>query len=153
MIDLTGSWQGHYEQNGGRHGISMVVAQRGSSFVGRMRDAHTLIAGTEKLDASVPGFFGKATTVEVVHSLPEESDIEGSVEGSAVEVVKRYRGKATSMWVAGGSSLHNESADHRVIYRGLLDESGSLLRGEWRIVSNDSGHPDLVDSFELRRAP
>ena len=57
------------------------------------------------------------------------------------------------MWVAGGSSLHNESADHRVIYRGLLDESGSLLRGEWRIVSNDSGHPDLVDSFELRRAP
>ena len=154
MIDLTGRWQGHYEQNRGRHGISMVVAQRGSSFVGRMRDADTLIAKHKKLDSPGPGPSGRTTDVEVVHSLPEESHIEGNIEGAAVQFVKRYLGKATSsLWGAGSSSVHQEKSDHRVFYHGDLLEGGNLLRGEWRIPSDSEDEPDLVDRFELRRVP
>ena len=50
-IDLTGTWTGHYQQNGGRHGITMQIVQRGQSFVGRMRDDDTILSGRETLHA------------------------------------------------------------------------------------------------------
>lgn len=41
--DFSGRWRGFYEQGGSRHGISMIVAQRGQSVMGRMRDDDTLL--------------------------------------------------------------------------------------------------------------
>jgi hypothetical protein len=78
-FDLSGAWSGWYEQNGGRHGISMQVAQRGGSFVGRMRDADTVLASRGEVRAEVGDGDGdeRRTTVigeaEMLSTLPENS--------------------------------------------------------------------------------
>lgn len=154
-FDLTGSWEGHYVQNGRQHGISMRVVQRGHSFVGAMRDADTLLVGQERLHAaSVED--GKDTEVlgdaEVLSSLPEHSSIEGEVEGRLVTFTKRYQGKSsTSVWVEGKANLTFETPGHAVHYRGVLSKDGGVLTGMWRIPPPNGDGELLRDQFELRR--
>lgn len=156
-LDLTGTWEGHYVQNGRQHGLSMRVVQRGASFVGAMRDADTLLVSQERLHAASVDD-GKDTEVvgeaEVLSSLPEHSSVEGEVEGRLVTFTKRYQGKSsTSIWVAGKANLTFETPGHVVHYRGVLSPDGSLLSGMWRIPPQHSDGELLRDHFELRRSP
>jgi hypothetical protein len=154
-IDLSGDWEGHYEQNGGRHGISMHVAQRGNSFVGAMRDADTVLASREVLHAqpvegegAQPQVVGEA---EVLSTLPERSIVEGELVGRVVSFVKSYQGKSTtSVWVADRANMTFEFAGHRVHYHGTLDVGGDELAGHWSLPSQQGG-PPLRDRFVLRR--
>jgi hypothetical protein len=152
-FDLTGDWTGHYEQNRGRHGISMRIVQRGQSFVGAMRDADTMLSSRERLHAV--GDDGKRpdeiNEVEVLSTLPEHSTIEGEVEGRVVTFVKSYRGTSTtSVWGAGGAKADFEAPGHQVNYRGTLDARGDEFAGHWTIEGADDG-PKLRDRFLLRR--
>lgn len=145
-FDLSGSWRGHYEHGGGRHGIEMKVAQHGASFAGEMRDEDTLIAGTCDVsdDASEPAF-------EMMTSLPDRSVVEGEIAGDRVTFVKRYLGaQRTSGW-NDGEEFHLEVEGHRVLYAGRLDAQGEKIRGQWRIPSPFPGERDEVGAFELHR--
>ena len=146
-IDLTGTWEGHYRQGGGSHGIQMQVVQRGQSFVGRMRDASTVLAGQEELP--LPG--NERTAAQVLSTLPADSTVEGEVEGRVVTFVKSYRGKATTnVWVPDRGSMTFEFPAHQVHYLGTLDAAGTALSGSWRI-GGQNGVPRQRDRFELRR--
>jgi hypothetical protein len=146
-IDLTGTWSGHYCQNSGRHGIRMQVIQRGQSFVGRMQDASTVLAGREQ----IPVDGGQPTMAEVMSTLPADSTVEGEVEGRVVTFLKSYRGKATTdLWVPDRGSMTFEFPGHQVHYLGTLDATGTVLSGSWHILGPDGVAPQR-DRFELRR--
>lgn len=151
-FDLSGEWQGHYEQNRRQHGISMRVVQRGQSFVGAMRDADTLLASSEPLQPPTGG--GAVQPIahaEVLSSLPEHSTVEGEVEGRLVSFVKSYRGtSSTSFWVPGRAKLKIEAPGHQVHYRGTLDASGAEFAGYWTIPAG-RGSRTLRGRFLLRR--
>lgn len=154
-LDLSGDWAGHYEQGGGRHGISMRIVQRGECFVGAMRDVDTLMASREVLHALAadgapqPEVIGEA---EVLSTLPEHSTVEGEVAGRVVTFVKSYRGKSsTSVWVPGKAKMQFEAPGQQVQYRGTLTADGQQLAGHWTIAAS-SGGPELRDRFLLKRA-
>lgn len=156
-FDLTGTWEGHYAQNGRQHGISMRVVQRGASFVGAMRDVDTLLVSQQQLHAA-SAEDGKASELlgaaEVLSSLPEHSFVEGEVEGRLVTFTKRYQGKSsTSIWVRGKANLTFETPGHVVHYRGVLSPDGRLLSGMWRIPPQHRDDGRMRDQFLLRRTP
>jgi hypothetical protein len=157
-IDVGGSWVGHYEQHGGRHGISMHVVQRGESFVGRMRDVDTMLAGRAQMHAQ-SGDGDERTSVlvgeaEVLSTLPEHSIVEGEVAGRVVTFVKRYQGNTTTnVWLAdapGKQAMTFDAPGHDVHYLGTLDAAGTELAGHWSIPGRH-GLPALRDRFVLRR--
>lgn len=153
-IDLTGTWEGHYLQNGRRHGISMQVVQRGQSFVGRMRDADTMLASQEQLrtPSRANPKVEVITAAEVISTLPEFSIVEGEVAGRVASFVKSYQGKSTtSVWVGDTATRTFEFPGHQVHYVGTLDAGGNLLHGHWSIAPRN-GEKSLRDHFELRRA-
>lgn len=147
-FDLTGDWEGHYLQRGGKHGIAMRVVQRGQSFAGGMRDVDTLLASHETMRLLDPAHpeRERVTTLEVLMSLPEHSTVEGEVEGRVVIFVKSYRGTSTAdVRLADGTSRQIRTPGHQVRYAGTLDASGNVLSGHWSIP------PGQRDHFELRR--
>lgn len=150
--DLTGDWSGYYEQEGGRHRLSMQVVQQGASFVGRMRDHTTMFHGAEEVvEVDEQGRTVVLGELESVASLPEQSVVEGEVEGHAVRFTKRYQGThRLSFWIQGRAEEHIEVADHRVDYGGEVDDDGTTLRGEWSIPGRDGSEP-VRGAFELRR--
>jgi hypothetical protein len=146
-FDLSGSWQGHYLQSGGRHGISMRVVQRGQSFVGHMHDASTILAGRTRMQTENSG----TTEVELLSTLPADSTVEGEVDGRRVTFMKSYRGKATtSVFVPDRGPMQFEFPGHQVHYIGILDDSGHVLHGHWSIPGPEGTKPQR-DHFELRR--
>jgi hypothetical protein len=156
-IDLTGTWTGHYQQNGGRHGITMQIVQRGQSFVGRMRDDDTILSGRETLHAQPskgkPGQGDVLAEAEVLSTLPEHSTVEGEVEGRIVTFTKCYQGKSTtSVWVPDKAAMTFEIPGHRVAYLGTLDLAGNEIHGHWKIAGASPEERALRDRFELRRA-
>lgn len=153
-FDISGRWAGYYEQEGGRHGISMEVAQRGGGFVGRMRDEDTLLSGRADVPAiDEDGAETGTVALETMGVLPEFSTVEGDVEGGRVTFEKRYEGThSVTAWIDDGEEAQFEISGHVVRYDGALDGDGARLLGEWRIRCGDEdGDGDAVGTFELRR--
>jgi hypothetical protein len=152
---MTGTWRGHYVQNGARHGIEMQVVQRGQSFVGAMRDLDTLTTQAFRL-VQPAGESGDAVDLGEAESwstLPERSTIEGEVDGELVRFTKHYQGTArSSLWIPGKFEHHEERPGHRVLYEGTLTADGTTLGGHWHIPAPEPDAPDLRDRFELSRA-
>jgi hypothetical protein len=155
-LELTGTWSGHYEQNGRGHGISMRVVQRGQSFVGEMRDADTVLASRETLPARPMGPGGGLEVVgeaDVLSTLPEVSIVEGEVTGRVVVFAKQYQGKSTvSILMRNRKAMTFEAPGHRVLYRGILAASGVEISGTWSIAAGETG-PSQRGRFVLRRSP
>lgn len=154
--DLSGDWEGHYVQDGRRHGIAMRVAQRGQSFVGSMRDADTLLAGTQTLDAEVFGTDSMAQRllgeVEILAQLPEHSVVEGEVHGRVAQFTKTYQGPThTSVRFADKGEVVLEVTGHAVRYLGTVSIDGGEIAGHWTIEAQERG-ARLRDRFLLRRA-
>ena len=153
--DLSGDWEGHYVQDGRTHGITMRVAQRDQSFVGEMRDADTLLAGSQKLDRAAMGgdtmaerLFGE---IEILAELPERSIVEGEVQGRVVTFTKTYQGPThTSVRLAGKTEIVLQVTGHAVRYLGTVATDGRELAGHWSIEPKD-GSPRLRDRYLLRR--
>jgi len=152
-FDITGSWRGHYEHDGGRHGIGMRVAQRGESFVGRMSDDDTVLSSSQQVACIVEADGStELAQVETMGVLPEFSIVEGTVDGDRVVFDKRYQGKHTiTVWVPDRGEMHHEIPEHTVRYEGRLDDGGQRLLGEWRIPSLIEGGKDATGAFELVR--
>ncbi|MBM4062735.1 MAG: hypothetical protein FJ265_16820 [Planctomycetes bacterium] len=152
-FDLTGTWTGHYEQHGGRHGITMTVVHKGSALMGQMRDADTVSLGSARV-LHTEGEGGQVLVLgdaETMWTLPERSVIEGSVDGNRVVFEKRYLGEhVLSVWFRGRTERET-LPDHRVWYEGEVVEQGNVLRGQWRIPARIEGGPEARGGFELRR--
>ena len=74
--EISGRWRGFYEQDGRRHGISMEVAQRGSGFVGQMRDEDTVLSsGTEVPAVDGAGDAGSAVAVEQMSGVERKANV------------------------------------------------------------------------------
>jgi hypothetical protein len=160
-FDLSGTWAGHYEQNGERHRIVMRVAQRGDTIAGEMRDGDPFVAGHYVRLADDAAASGRVVAhAEIFSALPERSSIHGSIAGDRVRLTKTYLGDVrTSAWVvdaaaaelgAPGYHYGDVQPGHAVLYRGRLAASGDTWRGFWRIRVGDA-EEDLLDRFELRR--
>lgn len=153
--DLSGDWEGHYVQDGRRHGIAMHVVQRGQSFVGSMQDADTLLAGAQKID---PEVFGKDSMaarlvgeVEILAELPARSIIEGEVQGRVAQFTKTNQGAThTSVRLAGKGEIVFEVTGHAVRYLGTVTVAGDEIAGHWTIEAQERG-ARLRDRFLLRR--
>ena len=135
----------------------MRLAQRGQSFVGSMRDADTLLAGTQTLDREVFGDDTMAARllgeVEILAELPERSVVEGEVHGRVVNFMKTYQGPThTSVRLAGKGEMVFEMTGHAVRYLGTLSTDGAEITGHWTIEPKD-GARLMRDRFTLRRAP
>lgn len=148
--DLSGEWRGHYHQDGGRHGISMRVVQTGAAFRGVMRDEDTLLMGTvgpedaERLRELLSS--SAEAPPETVTSLPEESTVEGRIDGDSFHFIKRYRGvQRTSLWLEDGE-IQIELDGHCVHYRGRIEQDGHLLRGRWTLALDDAEGDDNGDA-------
>jgi len=145
VTNLSGTWRGHYEQDG-PHGIELHIEHRGEVFVGWMRDLDPLTMGTcprkvfdEHGDEVVDGEF------DIVSSFPETSLVEGVVEGDDVRFLKQYQGtQHFEVWHRGHAVQRVEADNVRVVYEGILDATGDVLTGRWRIQQ-------AGDAFELRR--
>ena len=163
--DLTGTWRGHYEQNGQRRGISMRVLQRGALLIGAMHDDETMWVTKEELQPVDHDEVGIGpVAVDLLTVLPAESTIEGEVDGARVTFEKRYRGKHTFTVFFDHSALHPgaegqasanaEIESHRVVYDGQIDATGEVLRGTWRIpvatVAFEDGDVDPDDAVQSR---
>ena len=157
--EISGRWRGFYEQDGRRHGISMEVAQRGSGFVGQMRDEDTVLSGRAEVPTvDEDGAQTGTIDLETMGVLPEFSVVEGDVDGVRVTFDKRYEGthKVTA-WLEEGEEAQFEIESHLVRYEGLLDEGGARLRGTWRIRCGEDGGDDgdgdgdASGAFELLR--
>ncbi len=156
--EISGRWRGFYEQDGRRHGISMEVAQRGSGFVGQMRDEDTVLSsGAEVPAVDGAGDVGSAVTVEQMSVLPEFSVVEGDVDGARVAFDKRYQGThSITAWVDEEAEARFDIFDHRVRYEGQLDADGRGIRGTWHIAgqaagADHAGTPDASGAFVLFR--
>jgi hypothetical protein len=150
--DLSGTWQGHYWQGGGRHAISMQIVQRGQSFVGRMVDSDTVLASRETLRTQPAGKGDVLAEVEVMSTLPEQSTIEGEIEGRLVQFTKHYQGKSSaSVWVADSKTRTYEFPGHRVLYDGALSGDGEEIVGHWQIAAQTPEGAAQRDRFLLRR--
>lgn len=161
-LDLTGDWTGHYEQAGSRHGIAMSIVQRGDAIAGKMVDSDTLFLG--QWSAQEIGSIVEAARRDGVDlgaedisdhsyafSLPEDSTIDGVVDGDTVQWTKTYRGaQSMDLWI-GDATLHTEIPDHAVQYRGSVDAGARTIRGTWEIRMSGDGE-DAVEQggFELR---
>ncbi|MEZ6037170.1 MAG: hypothetical protein R3F29_06795 [Planctomycetota bacterium] len=160
QVDFGGNWRGFYEQGGRRHGISMVVAQRGQSVVGRMRDDDTLLTTAHPQQVIVEAPDGehdeappqreRLAQLETIAALPEYSSIEGDADGDRLVFEKRYLGPhQVTSWIDGHAEAHYTLHDHRVRYEGCLDPRGELLVGRWLLGPSDA--PQMSGTFELRR--
>lgn len=162
--DFGGSWRGFYEQGGSRHGISMIVAQRGQSVVGRMRDDDTLLTTARPQQVIVeahdrehdgehdeaPPQLERLAQLETIAVLPEFSSIEGDADGDLLVFEKRYLGPhEVTSWIDGHAEAHYTLHDHRVRYEGTLDATGEQLSGRWLLGSPEA--PQMTGRFELRR--
>jgi len=154
--DLGGDWEGHYMQDGRKHGVTLRLSQRGQSFVGSMRDADTLLVGTQKLDREIFGMDTVAarllSEVEILAELPEHSVVEGEVNDRVVNFTQTHQGPThTSVRLAGKGELVFEMTGHAVRYLGTLSTDGAEIAGHWMVEPKD-GRRALRDRFTLRRA-
>ncbi|MEQ1633815.1 MAG: hypothetical protein ABL997_15650 [Planctomycetota bacterium] len=151
-FDLSGAWKGHYLQNGRAHAITMRVVHKGQSLMGSMHDEETMWISHDELATDRPGEDAPPPRpIDVLTVLPPESTIEGDVDGRSVSFCKRYRGTHSFTLLIGDDSVSAELEGHRVWYRGELDQSGSVLRGEWSIPPfpiEDDGDSDQESDDE-----
>ncbi|MBK8975275.1 MAG: hypothetical protein IPM29_05075 [Planctomycetes bacterium] len=151
-IDLSGEWQGHYEQEGGRHAIRMSVTQLGGRLHGAMSDEDTLFFGeTPDEDGDDEQDPAGAEPIQYASSLPSTSRIDGSVEGAEVRFVKTYEGEhAVDFW-NGERQVRVVFEGHAVVYAGRVAADGRRIEGRWHI--GDERDPDHdTGSFVLERA-
>ena len=148
-MDLTGTWQGFYEQGGTRHPIEMRVRHRGRVLHGTMRDTDTLLmsslegAEAEQLRGMLD--YEGEESPQMITSLPATSTVAGEVAGEAITFVKRYDGAQQSeVWV---EDMHVtiEVRDHVVLFGGQLEEDAQVMRGEWWVEQLPPEHPHSED--------
>ena len=169
--NLTGLWAGEYSQHSRTSPISAELEQSGEDLSGTMRDGVTdrdqslfevaaeagLAPGEdERISAELRALFPDAPTAPIRHvsHLPEESRLEGRVDGSVVYFLKTYQGSHSSGFQVGDTLVGVEVPNHSVHYRGKLSPDGQELEGKWWIDANpEFSTPRIQGSFSLRRLP
>jgi hypothetical protein len=151
-FDVTGRWVGFYRhrwEEMGTFPITADVRQVGEALSGEMYDqvpgrSQSLDNILEivrddlspsrrrRVEATIRRF--GAGAVVVSSTLPETSDLVGTVRGDQVTFTKTYRGPCQSQVTVGERVLRTLWRDrHRVHYFGRLDREKGCVAGEWII--------------------
>jgi len=176
QVELTGRWVGFYRYRSEQLGVFPIVAeirQTGDTITGEMHDQITDVSNF--LDRFVEAFqhdmvqwrrrslermieqFGKEAVV-VTARLPDTSDLDGRISGTAVEFTKTYRGSNDVNWTVKGKEVAAiQRRRHQVDYSCQLDRETMCMSGEWTIrLRGLLGwflSPESRGSFELYRKP
>lgn len=173
-FDVTGRWVGFYRhrwEEMGTFPITANVRQEGEALLGEMYDqipdrSQPLDRILEivrddlsplkrwNVEATIRRFGTGAVVVS--STLPETSDLVGTVRGDQVAFTKTYRGTCQSQVTVGGRVLRTLWRDrHRVHYAGRLDREKGCLAGEWIIrrrgLLGRFLPPESRGTFELYR--
>jgi hypothetical protein len=167
--DLTGVWDGHYWQHDKPSAIVAEFSQSADTVAGRMRDLRTdgeysvfevaaqagLQPGAdEQIVEALRRMVPDAATgpIRYVTHLPEESTLEGRVNGDRVYFLKRYRGYSFSGYKVGDRLVGSENAAHVVHYEGQVAFDGETIEGTWSIEADPRlGTGRTTGRFRLRR--
>ncbi len=168
MESLTGEWHGHYEQHGAKARIVATLTQEGTRLSGSMADLDPenetplydylaesgLPPGADEeiaaqLRALMPGAPRGPITSRSI--LPEDSRLEGSVNGRFVSFTKTYQGNCTYSFEVGGESVSQSTEGHAVDYSGQLAPDGNSIAGRWLVSAPDAPPQMLEGDFELHR--
>lgn len=166
---LTGRWTGYYEQRNERRGIEAELFEQGDCLQGIMRDAQTEFETSVYEMAAECGLPPGADEVIVqalrhqfpesvrqpiraLMTLPDESQLQGKIQGRTVLFRKTYQGEAFSGYRVGEARVGVRVTGHAVEYRGALTEDDNQVEGIWWIEANPQrGVKRTEGAFVLRR--
>ena len=147
---MGGAWKGHYvdpfsvRQNAGHaYEVVATLVQVKDRLDGTMTDLEPTyevpykryINGMpEKEWAKAELYARRFTNVTVRLSLPDRARISGRIVGEKVEMVKKYDGPQTVVWLSEGKEIGKDSVpNHEVLYRGSFDKNGDVVDGKWSV--------------------
>jgi hypothetical protein len=150
-FDLTGTWQGHYEQCDRSCPIRARLVQKGTQITGSMEDLEIEFDGSifelafyaglppgsdEQIDARLRNMFPDAGSAPIRYKsrLSSNSIVEGTVAGDMVRFVKMYQGEHYGGFVVGTREVGCSRPGHSVDYRGQVKDQGLHIEGRWTIV-------------------
>jgi hypothetical protein len=168
-FELTGQWEGNYGNHGRECPIRASLVQVGSRISGTMVDVQTertcsLFEATsewglppgadERLDEQirqyVPG--SGAAPIQAKWILPEQSRLDGTIDGSFVRFTKVYQGDHFVGYQIGDKEIGHVIEHHSVNYSGRLSSDGRTIEGRWTILHLETGMRLVDGPFVLRRA-
>jgi len=168
-IDLTGQWEGHYQQHDVKYPIRATLEQHGDRLTGTMQDGVTeftrsvfdaaLLAGLppgadeqieEQLRRLHPDI-GNAP-IRSKSRLPSESALEGTSHEDSVYLVKTYQGECFGGFEVKGKEVGWTKEQHAVEYRGRIEGGGVRIIGFWTIPRSGSAGGVQQGEFLLKRA-
>jgi len=167
-IDLSGHWSGFYTQHDHRRPISAELSQDGDRLIGTMNDDCTVIersvselameeglppGADEKIVEQIRSMVPEVPSgpIRAETQLPPRSHLEGEVDGRAVRFLKTYQGPSFTGYRVGDFRVGMLGEGQEVRYRGLLNDDGTVIEGQWQIDAV-LGLPRRVEGgFWLRR--
>ena len=167
--NLTGHWTGAYVQHEQSRPISARIEQEGLVVIGTMSDQVTdfesSVSEIAMREALPPGADEEIVEqirklcpeaplepVKVMFHLPEDSDLEGEVNGQEVSLLKRYRGQHFAGYRVGHIRIGALGEGQQVAYRGRLNLEMTEIRGSWEVLGDDlSPFHRAHGDFVLRR--
>jgi hypothetical protein len=165
-FNVTGTWQGHYEQCDRSCPIRATLVQEGTQITGSMEDLEiefdrsifeiAFYAGLppgsdEQIDARLRKMFPDAGSAPIRYKskLSSQSIIEGTVDGDMVRFVKKYQGDHYGCFVVGNREVGCTRPGHSVNYHGRVKDQGLHIEGTWTILQPNSR--PVQGTFVLKR--
>ena len=169
FFDLTGTWVGHYTQQGRSRPIAAELTQSGTRLTGTMHDGETesersvfesaaeaglppgadeqIVLGLRQMFVDAP-----QAPVRCAAQLPAESLLEGEIWERTVSFRKTYQGEHFTGFRVGDRYVGTVIEDHQVHYRGEISRDGQSMEGKWWINPRpEVGSGRAEGGFALRR--
>lgn len=171
-MNLSGAWEGTYVQAWmsevlGEHHMFPIEAelrQEGTVITGTMRDLRPVsevkYADELRKMKSHLGWLDRRRAEDyVAHNpdavyrttLPQDSELTGTVTGCEVAFVKRYLGPYDTAFCVDGREDITRIFDHKVLYLGEANRNGTVITGHYRCPPEAPLDLRVVATFELRR--
>ena len=167
-LKVTGVWEGHYTQHNDKCSIRASLTQDGDRVSGTMMDVQTetdrslfdaaIEAGLppgsdEKLDEQIrqiaPEAGNEAIRAKMI--LPEQSQLDGIIEGRYVRFTKVYQGEHFTGFQVGDKIVGDVIENHSVQYSGRLSGDGLKIEGQWTIYQPEAPKGYIDGMFVLRK--
>jgi len=118
-----------------------------------MTDSHMPAAQINEFMEEVRSHFPDSANgeIEFHSSLPNNSLVSGTVDGSSISFTKRYEGYLEIEYRLNGVSLAQGAQCENVMYNGDISDDFNLISGNWSISTPDDFAAQLSGKFQLER--
>ena len=168
MNMLHGKWVGHYSQYGSDCPIEAELIQEANRIYGKMIDVQTVSerslsevtlesglppGADEQIDERIRKMLPDAgkEPIRYTTELPEESLVEGVIDGSFIRFEKTYQGRQFSCYRIGNQGVGHVTEDHSVNYSGRVSSDGKTIEGRWAIFSGEGQPSNGQGAFVLHK--